>query len=126
MENVISFAGFEGLAEVALAARSEERASRPLPRVRREDVLRAYSGKTGCMCGCRGRYYTRGEVAPECGEENTAMVTRIVNAINASCWEARRQEGLDGEQIVFLETGTRTLAVYLNASADVSGFEVES
>jgi hypothetical protein len=36
----------------------------------KSNVVRAYSGKPGCMCGCRGKYF-----------ESGAGVTRTYNAV---------------------------------------------
>jgi len=39
-------------------------------------VKRAYHGKPGCMCGCRGKYHTV--------DSNKAMVTKILRTIQAN------------------------------------------
>ena len=38
------------------------------------EVKRAYKGKIGCMCGCKGKYYEPGD----------AMVTKILRTIQAN------------------------------------------
>ena len=46
-------------------------------------IVRAYSGKGGCMCGCRGKYYT--SVADGTySAVNPGMVTRILRTIQAA------------------------------------------
>jgi hypothetical protein len=46
-------------------------------------IVRAYSGKVGCMCGCKGKYYT--SVADGTHSmENPGMVTRILHIIQAA------------------------------------------
>jgi len=39
-------------------------------------IKRAYLGKPGCMCGCRGKYHTV--------DSNKAMVTKILRTIQAN------------------------------------------
>jgi hypothetical protein len=100
-------------------------------KIRREDVLRAYSGKTGCMCGCKGSYYCPASTPVEKRESakvSEAQVTRIVEAMNLQAERVFLNErpSLDQEPILFLENGTRTMVLYLRPGADVSGFEVES
>jgi len=60
-----------------------------------KEVSRVYSGKPGCMCGCRGNYST-----------NPAQITRVCNAINS----------LGGESTPdwhTAETPTRSYTAYL-------------
>jgi hypothetical protein len=57
-----------------------------------EKVISAYSGRQGCMCGCRGKYYYAKKSQEEAGnnrgydvfdkEVNDGMVKRIANFIN--------------------------------------------
>ena len=39
-------------------------------------IVRAYKGKVGCMCGCKGKYYEPAE--------SLAMVTKILRIIQAN------------------------------------------
>ncbi|NBT35942.1 MAG: hypothetical protein EBT03_10485 [Betaproteobacteria bacterium] len=39
-------------------------------------IVRAYKGKIGCMCGCKGQYWTP--------EQSKAMVTKILRTIQAN------------------------------------------
>ena len=50
-------------------------------------IVRVYSGKLGCMCGCKGKYYT--SVADGTySAVNPGMVTRVLRAIQAAPPEA--------------------------------------
>jgi hypothetical protein len=69
-------------------------------------VVKAYVGKVGCMCGCKGKYYTHAEspfarVAPK-------MVTKILRTIQANEVE------IDGD-ILSYEAGGKSWVVYLAA-----------
>lgn len=46
------------------------------------NVHRAYLGKPGCMCGCKGKYYTSTKV--DHSTVNPAMVTKILRTIQAN------------------------------------------
>lgn len=46
-------------------------------------IVRAYSGKIGCMCGCKGKYYTSVADDPY-SNINPGMVTRILRTIQAA------------------------------------------
>lgn len=48
----------------------------------RATITKVYSGKPGCGCGCRGRYYT-----------DSGMITSVVNRMNASEYLARDDNG---------------------------------
>lgn len=55
-------------------------------------VLKVYSGKPGCACGCLGSYYVSAESIEEAGKHrgypydvkdiNPKMITRVVNILN--------------------------------------------
>jgi hypothetical protein len=45
-------------------------------------VYRAYLGKPGCMCGCKGKYYTSTKV--DRSSVNPAMVTKVLRMIQAN------------------------------------------
>lgn len=80
-------------------------------------VLKVYSGKPGCCCGCRGIYrYTR--ASRELGskergypvndkEVNDGLVTKTINFLNFD----ERTVYEDGH--FFLDTGTHWYIVYL-------------
>jgi hypothetical protein len=46
-------------------------------------IVRAYSGKIGCMCGCKGKYYTSVADGTH-SDTNPGMVTRILRTIQAA------------------------------------------
>lgn len=46
-------------------------------------IVRAYSGKIGCMCGCKGKYYTSVAGGTH-STVNPGMVTRILRTIQAA------------------------------------------
>jgi hypothetical protein len=114
---LLSFSGFNfGTLAAAL----------PAPVLRREDVLRVYTGKQGCMCGCRGRYYVGKAMADKADEMgasvNEAQVSRVLGLINAASRDARRDaEG----SVVWIDMGERLALVYVRPGSDVSAFEVE-
>jgi len=62
------------------------------------DVKTVYSGKPGCMCGCRGKYTTP--------EQSARSVKIIFNRVMNN----PKHKVEDG--IAFVDTGTRNLAVY--------------
>lgn len=85
-----------------------------------EDVLKAYSGKTGCACGCGGRYSyvdpvagtkDRGyEVEPD--EVSKVRVTNVLRTIQAHADEVvLYQWGTDS--CWAYETPTRAYRVYV-------------
>ena len=84
-------------------------------------VIRTYSGKIGCMCGCLGNYAYPSNVTPEYEWDRVSdrSVTLAVNKINRQVdWtgddKAFYQEGfLDkSEHIYFLEKDGRNTVVY--------------
>ena len=62
------------------------------------NVKTVYSGKPGCMCGCRGKYTTP--------EQSARSVKLIFNKVMNN--PAHKVE--DG--IAFVDTGSRNLVVY--------------
>jgi hypothetical protein len=63
-----------------------------------DNVKTVYSGKPGCMCGCRGKYTTP--------EQSARSVKLIFNKVMNN--PAHKVE--DG--IAFVDTGSRNLVVY--------------
>lgn len=50
----------------------------------RQNVVKVYSGKPGCMCGCRGNWTYSENAKSDCGYEptrNERVVSRIYNAV---------------------------------------------
>jgi hypothetical protein len=68
------------------------------------DTVRAYSGKIGCMCGCKGSY-NEGERA-----RKMALTSLLKNpAVKLQSWKA---SGGDAG-CLFVDTGARTRVLYL-------------
>ncbi len=63
-----------------------------------ENVKTVYSGKPGCMCGCRGKYTT------------PAQSARSVKILFNKVMNNPKHKIEDG--IAFVETATRNLVVY--------------
>jgi hypothetical protein len=76
--------------------------------VDRAKVVRVYSGRPGCACGCRGNY-----------SENPATIARIVNRINAL--GAQTYDGSE-QEFAFADNdeGTRTYTAYYAGSLAAS------
>ena len=94
--------------------------SHPIDRSR---VIKVYTGKQGCMCGCKGKYrYTSASQTEEVADSdvNEGMVTRVLNKVLAST-NVEVIKGFGSEVIYTVddaETGRR-FAVYANAAAEV-------
>jgi len=86
------------------------------PKIKREAVLKVYSGRPGCCCGCRGKYTYRKETAAigaeergysmDAGEVNEGVVTKVLNVINND------PRSVDEGGHVFLDTGARWYIAY--------------
>jgi hypothetical protein len=73
-------------------------------------VTKAYSGKPGCLCGCRGKY-SYAEGAPHAdwqGKVNSRSVKIIFNKIMKN----PKHEFDDQANCVYVDTPTRTLVAY--------------
>ena len=71
------------------------------------NVRKVYSGRHGCMCGCRGKYsYAAGCAESQYDEVNERSVKILFNKVMNN--PARKVE--DG--IAFVDTDTRSLVVY--------------
>jgi hypothetical protein len=75
-----------------------------------ENVLRTYSGKTGCACGCGGTYTDK--------YEDTVKVTKRINFINKNLSNAKIWD-LGDEFCYEVENaqGTRITRIYVKAVA---------
>ena len=96
--------------------------SHPIDRSR---VIKVYTGKQGCMCGCKGKYrYTSVSQAAEGvadSDVNEGVVTRVLNKVLAST-NVEVSKGLGSEVIYTVddaETGRR-FSIYANAAAEVA------
>lgn len=76
--------------------------------IRLEEVAEVYSGRLGCMCGCRGNYTTI--------EDNKAVVSRIVNTMNKlleSGAEIQKDEDCRDRRFIGVDSDTRSYTAYL-------------
>ncbi len=81
-------------------------------------VVSVYSGRPGCMCGCRGKHYygeahvvysSRHRGSPILPEEvNNGMVTKVLRILQASDLTK-----VQGDYILFATIGKRQYAAYL-------------
>jgi len=73
---------------------------RPLSDLTVEEVERVYSGKPGCGCGCRGRYY-----------ESGPMVAKVLKLVQAAVAAGQDRNGVEGS-MAYWESETRYYWVY--------------
>jgi hypothetical protein len=72
------------------------------------NVQKVYSGRLGCMCGCRGRYsYARGCEEGYDDQVNERSVKLIFNKVMN-----HPDRKIDGNDIAYVTTDTRNLVVY--------------
>lgn len=64
--------------------------------VDREKIVRVYSGRPGCGCGCRGKY-----------SDDARNITRVVNVMNSRSSEVKERDG-----IYFIEDERRNYWAY--------------
>lgn len=67
-------------------------------------VVRAYFGKIGCACGCRGEYH-----------EDPEMIAKAVKKLESA--EVQTAVGMDGGLIAWADFGGRTVTVYCDGVA---------
>lgn len=72
-------------------------------------VVKAYVGKIGCMCGCKGKYYGHA-AGVEIDKVDPKMVTKILRTIQAN----EDAVEVDGDILAY-EVKGKTYAVYLSA-----------
>lgn len=88
-----------------------------------DDVLKVYSGKLGCMCGCKGKYKyaSKHQVLGgkdrgyDVGDDEVSdrSVKRMVNKFNKmDGFQVDVQDGIMSDY-VFIETDTRMYCIYL-------------
>jgi len=65
-------------------------------------VERVYSGRIGCMCGCKGKY-----------SETPVSIKRMVNKATKEEWEFDEMAGC-----YHLQTETRQYAVYMKKGSN--------
>jgi len=83
-------------------------------------IVRVYSGKPGCMCGCRGRYWPKGEPDEE-GFLKIPVDDRQIRRILGIIQQNAASHGADiDEMCLWFENETKNYVAYLAqpASAD--------
>ena len=74
------------------------------------DITQTYSGKPGCMCGCRGKYNNN-------PKSFKAALTRMLKTnYKVVLWDPVLSTDEDGGYLVF-ETESRTNAIYFKIGA---------
>lgn len=75
-------------------------------------VIKAYSGRPGCACGCRGTYYL-----PTGGPSARRMIARITKIVNAAegveTWNGAHGAGAT------VEVNGRVYSVYVSVHPEV-------
>jgi hypothetical protein len=66
-----------------------------------EDIAEVYSGSSGCMCGCQGKY-----------NDSDLAKKRMYNKFMKNLDVVEFTNGFDGEDIFTIETETRINAIY--------------
>lgn len=70
-----------------------------------KEIARVYSGRPGCGCGCRGKYY-----------DDARNIKRVLTAMRKNISGARltydRGEGTVGDPVAAVETDTRYYWAY--------------
>lgn len=101
------------------------------PKIDRANVLRVYTGKQGCMCGCLGKYRATKASAEQAGadrgypltpdEVNEGQVTRVLNIMaTLDNVEVMEIYGRDGDSLYYGwddPEGNRRVAVYTKPGA---------
>lgn len=92
-----------------------------------DEVGKVYSGKPGCGCGCRGKYWVHPAHAdaesaargyPYSGSEiSLAQVRRVLAAMQARAAEVEETDGGDGTTIYAIEDDRRYLWLYTARAA---------
>lgn len=100
-----------------------------------EHALKVYSGREGCMCGCKGRYaYSKTAEAQAKTDLCTVNETQVKKVLGLLAADSRttRSAGLGDEQVLYLEIPnadesrpSKVLAAYFGPGADLSAFPAE-
>ena len=69
--------------------------------INRDAIVKVYSGRPGCGCGCRGRYF-----------EDARNITRVVNAMNKRADEVTESTTKGFPTVFFVENDTRYYWAY--------------
>lgn len=94
-----------------------ERSMKSIPVVDVKAVVRVYSGKPGCGCGCRGSYRAASAHAGSGDTISDSQVTRVVNKINKAIAAKNAGEAIEGrigyeDGIAVYESDSRYLWAY--------------
>ena len=102
-----------------------------LQKITTDDVLKVYSGKLGCMCGCLGRYYVTAERREEAGKkrgytyEDRDVSRKMVNKVLRLLQADERTAIQDGYIVHIprerMKDNERSYVVYLAAPVQVAG-----
>lgn len=95
--------------------------------IKRANIVQVYSGRPGCMCGCRGEYRVaakwraladeRRGYPHEDGEINDRQVERVLRILESSP-DTQVDPVYAGERCYWLTTATRTYCAYEHVPAD--------
>jgi hypothetical protein len=75
------------------------------------EVVRVYSGKPGCACGCRGKYYPKKRDAQPTAKD-CMMITRVYRLFEENLNHVTSWEGSEDELIVLDISDNRTYTIY--------------
>lgn len=68
--------------------------------------VRVYTGKFGCMCGCRGNY-----------SRNPSVISHVRNIMTKNFEHVVFEEGLGNEQIAAVEVNGRAYVAYVEVQS---------
>lgn len=79
----------------------------------RAKVIKAYSGKPGCMCGCNGTWTYQTDDENRWHNVNPRVVSRVYNKVMKS--PLTKFEKLGDVNVAHIKTDDRVYAVYFTA-----------
>ena len=113
----------EALVEVRVGFKQLRETMPPAPpatpsimKITPDDVGDVYTGKPGCMCGCRGNYWSHPAHAGDSGgphKPSLKMVHKVLNHLKANAAEV---EADPNGGIFSHETPSRNIVLYLKKS----------
>lgn len=78
-------------------------------------IARVYSGKPGCGCGCRGKYWPDDDRGVPTAND-LRQIARVVKVMNARFDEVKYTRSSLGEEIFSLEDDQRYYWAYVKAA----------
>ena len=106
--------------EVITEINDENKKVEPITKI--DNVASVYSGKPGCMCGCKGTYKYASKWREASSEDrgykvndeeiNDSSVKLIVNKMNTLLETEAYEEAERTDQYLFIDTGSRYYAAY--------------